>query len=529
MKKELLTEIYNIKNGFFKKKDGTYSKIMYIDPKTSENTYNIKDELKNFDAKFLPNIDGDPTKRAWGWYLGQNPQWVMDNKIKPCLDYLLSIEKNPNNEERNVIAIIDKLLAELKANPVIQEPNPSVPNESVEVNTTGITDKLEQFKRELIDCVSSEEFKVKMEPIIKFRNARGHSFSFTNILLFYIQNPKVTMVKSKGNWEAANRTIKPGEQPMVAWVGKQYSSLSKEEKEKRINKFLADVGKNDVNELNVGEKERLAVFLKPVNRTGGFKLTASFYDISQTMPIDGREDLVGDGGEDLPWFDDSSDVNEKTTELCDTLLSVIESTGVKINTVDDLGGARGVSKSGSIDYLSSSPKNIGTFNTLAHEFSHELLHQTYLKDSNKNPNGYGRFFVGKAQGRSAIEQQAELSAWLVCRFFGYDVPTNINYVGMWGLDEKNAVKVFDEVAKVASWIYKKVSIKLKNNMTESKTFMVNEITGREVAELVGCGEVYDRSKEEETKNDEALEKFQTQFNEWTEKLTQYRRKPKFRL
>ena len=41
--------------------------------------------------------------------------------------------------------------------------------------------------------------------------------------------------------------------------------------------------------------------------------------------------------------------------------------------------------------------------------------------------------------------------------FGYDMPTNINYVGIWGLNQDNAVKVFDSVSKVATIITKKIT------------------------------------------------------------------------
>lgn len=47
MSKKMLYEIFDIKSGKMKKKDGTTTDIIYIDPKTSENTYQYKDKIKN--------------------------------------------------------------------------------------------------------------------------------------------------------------------------------------------------------------------------------------------------------------------------------------------------------------------------------------------------------------------------------------------------------------------------------------------------------------------------------------------------
>ena len=74
----------------------------------------------------------------------------------------------------------------------------------------------------------------------------------------------------------------------------------------------------------------------------------------------------------------------KTEKLYNAVISAIKSVGLSIDFVDDLGGARGVSKSGSIDILKDAPKNIGTVSTIIHEFSHELLHQKYLSNKSKD-------------------------------------------------------------------------------------------------------------------------------------------------
>ena len=479
----LITETFNLKNGKFKKKDGSEVPIVYIDSTTSENTYQYKDEIKKYGATWLSSL------KTWGWFIGNNnPQAVFDKHIKPCLEFLTKVEQNPNNEERNVIAIIDKLLSELGSGNV-----EVVDNAPFDKNA--VKERLENFKRELVSIMSNEEFKAKMLPIIKFRQAQGHQYSLTNAILIYIQDPKATLVKSRSNWAAMNRTVKPNAPALALWVPMGGQPLTQAEKEAITQRFLKSRGAASVKDLNPGDKEELNVRLKPKGNSK-FDLKACFYDIRFTEQMEDKEDVVGNRNfEDLPWFDDKGEETPETVKFCDAVIAVAQDRGIKISYVDDLGGARGVSKSGAIDVLKNVPKNSGMFNTLTHEYAHELLHQTYISANDNNPDGYGQYFIGKAQGRAVVEQQAELTAWIVLRNFGFDMPTNINYVGIWGMDEKSAPFVFDTVAKVATTIIKDIHDKI-NTMKESvnRPSQLTEMTGLDIAKLVGCEDVYLRNK-----------------------------------
>jgi hypothetical protein len=157
------------------------------------------------------------------------------------------------------------------------------------------------------------------------------------------------------------------------------------------------------------------------------------------------------------------------------------------------GGARGVSKGGVIDILSSAPKNIGTCNTLIHEFSHEIFHHENLK--NMNPKSWEKFYIGRNGGRNIVEQQAELCSWIVMRYLGYDMKTNINYLGNWGINEENAAEVFDQVANAADTIMGLIS---KNyNKTLNESMSLGQLTGLDVAKMIGpkIEQLYLKSKE----------------------------------
>lgn len=487
--KSLLNEVFNIKNGWMRKKDGNKIRIAYIDPSSSESTYEHKDKLKNdFGANWIGTL------KTWGWFLGDNPEWVYQNKIKPCLEYLVSVEKgSESNEKRNVIAILDELLKDLQ--------NATMPSES-EIGVKSMTkeeiqNKVLSFKEDLMNIMSDEEFKAKLMPIIKFRNAQGHKFSFRNTILILVQDPEATMVKSRTNWRAVNRDVVPNAKPICLWVPKGSKVLSSDEKRIITRQFCDKCGVTDVKELSPGEKEQLKVLLSR-NEATSFDLMPNFFDYRFTVQMEGKEDLVGNPKNDLPWFDDSGEETPESAALCDALIEVIQDVGVKVNYVNDLGGARGVSMSGTIEVLAGVPKNSGLFNTLAHEFSHELLHQKYLHNKNEELKDY---FIGTKQGRAVVEQQAELSAWIVLRNFGFDNETNINYVGMWGMNEKNAAQVFDTVASVAEEIIRRLSQKMTSNVVEAYD-RLNEghIDGFTLAKMLGFGELYQKSKAMEEKD-----------------------------
>ena len=443
--KNILAEAFNLSKGKFAARDGKTYNVIMIDPATSESTFPFKDEIKKYGAVWLK------AAKTWGWFLNDNESDtdVYENKIKPCLRYLLSVEDNgANARAHKECQIIDELIGRLSVN--IESSSIPSANE--------VKEKLKAFKEDLVNCYDDEEFKAKIEPLIKFNQALGHAYSFGNVVLIFVQDPQATMVKSRTRWAALNRRIKPNADHIILFRSNN-APLTTNEKQAIQGAYLRSVGVNNVEELNPGQKEELSVRLNSGQSRGFVAYKA--YDIRFTEQIEGTEDLVG-RKEELQWFDDSSDETEKTINLIEALKSIIQDAGISLGEGNDMGGARGVSMSGRIETLSGTKQNESLFQTLVHEFSHELLHQRFLSRS-KDPNSaeWAKFFIGTAQGRGAVEQQAELSAWIVCRFFGINDQTAINYMTIWGMDKANAPRVFDTVAQVATQIYQKICEKLQ--------------------------------------------------------------------
>ena len=500
-----LFETYNISVKKVRKQDGTMANYAYIDPKKStDSTIAIKDDIKNYGARW------NGVDKVWGWYLSADEaklQSQLENWVYPAIEFLNSKEtpgeEGPRSaddmkaEFKDILAAIDDAI-----NTPFEVPQESRPL----MDEKTLKERLKAFKEELVSTMTSEDFLEKLEPIIRFKNANGHELSFGNAMLIWLQDKQAKLVKARGTWaKLYHRTVKADAPALYVSVpenSRHTIYASKEEKEACKQEFLQQVGKTSYDELTAGEKDILRVKLLQLNRNtfASFKYVATYYDVRYTEQMEGYDDEVGNYGDisDVEWTNRDSEPTELTTKLYDAALDVIREAGITVNFVEDLGGAQGVSRSGTIDVLQNSNKNAGAVSTLIHEFSHELLHQRYLKNRGQE---WSNFFVGTDRGRNIVEQQAEISAYLVLRFFGIRLTQNINYIAIWGADASKASRVFDTVANVANFITNKLATKLGlKELNEEESIDGNAaFTGLDVAELLGAKAVavYNKSKRNE--------------------------------
>ena len=499
-----LFETYNIKVTKIRKKDGTLTNYAYIDPKTStDNTMAIKDDLKKYGAVW------NGYDKVWGWYLSPDQdklQAQLEKLVYPAIEFLNSKETPPEEGPRTAESMkteFQQLLSEIDN--ALSSPMGVPEGVTPVMDEATLKQKLKEFKEELVQSMTNEEFLAKLEPIIKFRKAQGHRLSFMNALIIWCQDRNAKLVKARGTWEKYyHRTVKPGAPALVVSVPvttKQTHYASKQEKEEYRQKFLAKLGKSSEEELTGGEKDQLRVGLLQLNYTPfqSFEYKACYYDIRYTEQMEGYPDEVGGWDkdtEDIPWSDTTSEPTELSIKIYDAMLEIIQETGIKLGFVKDLGGAMGVSKSGSIDVLQDSNKNAGAASTLIHEYAHELLHQQWVKTS-KAGSDWAKFFIGKEQGRAVVEQQAEMTAYLVLRFFGVKLQENINYISLWGADANQACRVFDTIANVANRIADELAKKLGVKTLNEDEGRGKMITGMDVAKLLGQDAVnlYNQSKQ----------------------------------
>lgn len=507
-----LNEDYNIKTGII---DG--KKMIFIDPETSENTFPIKDEIKKYGAKWIKTL------KTWGWYAGKTPESrrkQYDTMIKPCLEYLMSVEKHGSSDDgdetmapRDVVAACDKLLKQIESEDWGEI-------ESMNINAMSkeeMKNKLESFKMELVRAMGTPEFKALLEPIIKFRRAAGYQFSFLNSLRIILQDPKATMVKSKTNWAAVNRTIAPNAIPIVLFRPGGHAKYGSKDEKERVKQDMLDRMHKRWEDLTPGEREIINTEMRKRNVGDGFFSFKTYfaYDVRFTKQIEGTEDVVGDitKSDNIKWHEYDSNESERDSIYIDAAIETAKKFGLNIEYKSDeeLNGAKGYAthKGGIIALGKDAPRNRGFLNTIVHETAHHMLHIDYLKQKDTD---FGQYFLGRAQGRGLIEQQAELTAWIVMRILGYaDMGASLNYMGMWGMDAKSATKVFDMVASAASKLSSSIE-KIANgiNDDEMSETLIREslVTGLDVAELLGKKAVrlYKKGKKElEDENEEIAE------------------------
>lgn len=458
--KELITEAFNLKKVNYVNKYGQKKIFVMFDPKTSENTFYFKDTLKRYNAIFLGSL------KAWGWFVNGANDKLWEKEIIPCYEYFLSIEDDNQGQRSNqLIDLINQIRFEDKIEELSYVASKCNMPESREV-----LDKLQAFKSGL-SYLSSDEFKAKLEPIIKFQQAQGHKFSFKNAIMIIIQDPEATLVKSKTGWEKMNRMVVDEKTCPILLFRPNKEAMSPEQKEAFTKKFLNICGVSSVKELNPGQKEELRVQL---NGGGKFKdsdmpfVPYFAYDIRFTEQMKNREEIVSSNQKaEYDWYDKSTDENEYLQLLIKSCTKMIQDSGVEIERVnpESLHGALGVSTGGKILLSNQEVYTKSYLSTMIHEYSHELLHQTYFK--RKDDDELAGFFVGQSQGRALVEQQAEMSAWIVLKYYNLDCNASLNYIAGWGAsNEKAAAKVFDMVAKCASMIISKLGSYIESMNSE---------------------------------------------------------------
>jgi hypothetical protein len=471
--------------------------IAFIDPSKPENseTFKYKDIFKNHGARWHDAKKFGGKQSFWFWYIGETEdQWrkVYKGFIEPALKEVHKLEGAPEEESATALAgSLEALIGQVQATPTTNDPTNDT--ELTAEEKKAIIAKLGQFKETLVNLDNDEEFKKTMQIILSFKNAQGHSYSFMNTILIMIQNPNARLVKSEINWNKFNRTIIDKRNRMVVRSPSKSAlrPYSKIEREKITSDFLKSIGKTNYSELGPGERERLSIMLRGAFNGQSFDYTF-VYDVSNTKQIEGRENYLGDyeKRKEIKWFEENM-ISEEVRPIYQALLDFGKENDIRIELVDDLDGANGVSSGGLVRILKNNGNDVGLTKTLAHEISHELLHQNYLKNRNSK---YAQYFVGRPEGRDAVEQQAELSAWMVLGAFDFDLKTtSLNYAAIWGADKDAMIRVFDTVSSVVSMLVEYISRKTKKPVNAAQ----NEVEGggrivspMDVARFVGAEKDY---------------------------------------
>lgn len=247
------------------------------------------------------------------------------------------------------------------------------------------------FEEGVLSLANDASWRRMMDFLAKFRH-----YSFNNTILIYMQKPDATMLAGYKQWMSRGRKVKKGE--------------------KSIKIFGHSIGKRKDENGNV------------VLNNDGTEATYEYYpilsvfDVSQTEPIPGKEDLYAKSQEMLKTNVEGGDPEG----IYGKLQVWLQVNGYTFSEESNLGGAQGatVQQSKQVRVLSSlSPASKAA--TLIHECAHVLLH--------KDTDDY-------REHRGLRETEAESVGYIVGKMHGLDTSEiSIPYVTSWSNGDKDTL------------------------------------------------------------------------------------------
>ena len=256
------------------------------------------------------------------------------------------------------------------------------------------------------------------------------SFSSFNSVLIKEQDPYATVVRSKSDWQAYGYKVKDDAMPisiLFPVVSGMHASNGK------MLDFINRLREQGLSDEMIDEKVREKY---PNNRvpTHTFGITQVF-DRKAVEAIPGKKQVN--------VFDRDS---EMKAQVLYSYLKDVASSNYRV-TEDPYAGGRGFTAQDHehgqrINVMKIPGENVQALRTLMHELSHAKLEHVY----------------GKGGARGVQESEAELSAWLVGKHFGYDFKDSAPYIKGWSSHQDFEEENIDRSMKTAAWIIKNVDM-----------------------------------------------------------------------
>jgi hypothetical protein len=228
--------------------------------------------------------------------------------------------------------------------------------------------------------------------------AKFHHYSWFNAMLIWLQRPDATRVAGFRRWQQLGRCVKQGEKGVMILAPCTYRRrpIAGESKEEE-------------------DQSRATIFT-----------TAWVFDFKQTegKPLPAIGERYGDPG-----------------IYARRLVECAETLGIQVSLVDDLGGAHGRSRGGTLEVLQGlAPAD--RFAVMAHELAHEILHQG--ENKGKKP-------------KIVRETEAEAVAFVIASAVGLDNGTAArDYIHLYQSDSKLLMESLASIQKASSMILKEI-------------------------------------------------------------------------
>lgn len=249
---------------------------------------------------------------------------------------------------------------------------------------------IESIEKMIEQVANSTDEAAKQSFIRNFLDfsSRFYNYSFHNQMLIWIQSRgQARHVAGAKQWEQKfGRTVRD-------WKSS-------------ISILTPAKSKKETDNPDTGEKElreRMYFITKPV------------YDISATVPIPGHPKSFEPVSR-KDWSKDSNEEVEEIKNLISSLDDWAKKNGIKVD-IEDMDEEKGGYSTGGKIAINSKFKGINMLSTYVHEVAHEILH---WKDSE------GKFSTSQQK-----EIDAETTAYIVLKHFGFETQDTSNYLALW--------------------------------------------------------------------------------------------------
>jgi len=285
----------------------------------------------------------------------------------------------------------NKTLAEMKA--AMDEELKKAPSDEK-------TRRVMQFIDTMIEKISSSVDEAAKQDFVRSFLAfasKFHEYSFGNQMLIWIQRPDASYVSGFKQWMEKGRQVVKWDRPIT-------------------------ITRPQVNKKPYSDQERATM---PPDQQGKMRQWVSFkpaqvYDIGDTAPIEGWKDKEGRGPfEAPPLKTEPNEIEEQITQLVQAGANFSAQLGITVDLEKELKEDTGGYSAGKEIAVNKTYKGINQFSVLAHEMAHEILHR---QDDQKTP-------IKESKQNKEID--AETTAYIVLKHYGYDSKDAPNYLALW--------------------------------------------------------------------------------------------------
>lgn len=262
--------------------------------------------------------------------------------------------------------------------------------EKVKTGDPKTQELVDSIERMIEEIANSTDEAAKQSFIRNFFDfaSKFYNYSLHNQILIWIQTRgQARHVASSKKWEQEfGRTVKDWGAGISILAPRSF----KNEKENAVT----------------GQKEvREGMYFRPVK----------VYDVSATQPITGHPKTFEPVGR-KDWSQDSNEDVEELKGLVGALDSWVKEQGIEVKP-EEMDAEKGGYSAGGRIAINDKFKGINMFSTYVHEVAHEILHW-------KDPEG-------KQSSRRDKEIDAESTAYIVLKHFGFETKDTSNYLALW--------------------------------------------------------------------------------------------------